>query len=251
MGKSSISYLDWLVSTQSFNCRKASPGCDNCYAERISRGMGQTFEGMPKPEDVETLYKRFNGVPKGNVCGIDFMSDFGLATVNHWQGVFEFIRSRKDVQFVFTTKRPERFEAHRHELNWPDNLWMGVSIENGDYNYRADILKRIPAKHRWLSIEPMIGRVDGLDLTLIEWLVTGGESGKYPRHFDPQWAYDIGQQALEIGTVWYHKQGSCERPDTNRALFGHEYNGKPDAFKNQAVVSQPESVQLSLFGDDL
>ena len=247
MGKSSISYLDWLVSTQSFNCRKVSPGCANCYAERMMSRMGQVFEGVPKPEPSDTLYKRFNGIPKGQVCGIDFMSDFGLATVSHWNEVYQFMQWRDDCQFVFTTKRPERFEAHGHELTWPDNLWMGVSIENGDYNYRADILKRIPAKHRWLSIEPMIGRVDGLDLTLIEWLVTGGESGKNRRYFDPQWAYDIGQQALEIGTPWYHKQGSCKCPDTNRTLFGHEYNGKPAAFKRPVVKAAPEPEQLRLF----
>jgi protein gp37 len=247
MGKSSISYLDWLVSTQSFNCRKVSPGCANCYAERMMSRMGQLFEGMPKPEMDPTIARRFDEIPAGSVCGIDFMSDFGLAKLEHWRCVFAKITQRDDCQFVTTTKRPERFEAHGHELNWPDNLWMGVSIENGDYIYRADILKRIPAKHRWLSIEPMIGSVGGLDLTLIEWLVTGGESGKNRRHFDPQWAYDIGQQALEIGVPWYHKQGNCERPDTNRTLFGQEYNGKPAAFKRLAVKVVPEPEQLRLF----
>jgi protein gp37 len=246
MGKSSISYLDWLVSTQSFNCRKVSPGCANCYAERMMSRMGQLFEGMPKSESLDTLQRRFAEIPKGSVCGIDYMSDFGLATPFHWLAVFQLIEMRQDCQFVFTTKRIERFNAHDLDLEWPTNLWVGVSVENQDYAYRWDILKGLSCAHRWLSVEPMLGIVE-VDLTLCEWLVTGGESGKNRRYFDPQWAYDIGQQALEIGTPWYHKQGSCERPDTNRTLFGHEYNGKPAAFSRPVVKAAPEPEQLRLF----
>ena len=245
MGKSSISYLDWMVSTQSFHCRKVSPGCQNCYAERMVVGFGGTFEGMPAPEMAPTIARRFEEIPAGNVCGLDFVSDLGLADIKHWHYVFAKVGQRPDCQFVFTTKRIERFQAHDKELRWPANLWVGVSAENQDYAYRWDILKSLSCNHRWLSVEPMLGIVE-VDLTLCEWLVTGGESGKNRRHFDPQWAMNLGEQALEIGTTWYHKQSSCEKPDTDRMLFGREYNGKPAAFQRAAVAAKP-AEQMRLF----
>jgi protein gp37 len=247
MAKSSISYLDWLVSTQSFNCRKASPGCDQCYAERLMAKSGLVFDGMPTPAIPEVIANRFRGVPKGVVCGLDFMSDLGLASFEHWELVFSEVANRPDCQFIFTTKRPQRFEKWNRQIDWPKNLWVGVSIENADYAYRAEVLNMLYCAHRWWSIEPMIGDVGDLNMSYIEWVVTGGESGATPRYFDPMWALRVGEKAQAMDIPWYHKQGSCQRPDTNRELFGKIHDDKPAAFQMRSEQTGP--TQLTLFGD--
>ena len=113
-------------------------------------------------------------------------------------------------------------------LNWPpSNLWLGVSVENPDYLWRADILKEVPAAIRFVSFEPLIGAIGDYDLDGLQWIITGGESGSNPRPFNPDWARSIRDQCQAAGIPFFLKQGSAARPGQDRLLDGRTWEEYP------------------------
>lgn len=134
------------------------------------------------------------------------------------------------------TKRADRLEQLSPEIDWPDNVWQGVSVESQPYAARIDQLRRTGAKVKFLSVEPLLGPVD-LDLAGIDWVITGGESGPRARPFDPAWALAVRDQCAATGTKFFHKQngsllvGSARRTSkklTGRLLGGITYDEMPD-----------------------
>jgi protein gp37 len=116
--------------------------------------------------------------------------------------------------FQILTKRHERL-AHLDGLvgDWPENVWMGVSVENANYLDRIDRLRETRAAIKWLSIEPLLGPLPDLDLTGIDWVVVGGESGPGARPMDPAWAREIRDHCIEQGVPFFFKQWGAFGPD--------------------------------------
>src|SRR5690606_22838426 len=105
--------------------------------------------------------------------------------------VFEVMREADRHTFQVLTKRHERLVELAEDLPWPPNVWMGVSIENRRFVHRADALRQVPAAIRFISAEPLLGPLEGLDLTGIDWLIAGGESGPGHRPVREQWILEL------------------------------------------------------------
>ena len=134
---------------------------------------------------------------------VDFIHDvFTVMGQAHWH------------TFQVLTKREQRLVELAGEIDWPPNAWMGVSIENRRFAHRADCLRRVPAAIRFISAEPLLGPLDDLDLTDIDWLIAGGESGPAHRPVRPQWVHDIRDRCLADGVPFFFKARAarCSAP---------------------------------------
>ena len=205
-------------------CTRVSAGCDNCYA------VAQTFRcgnmGQGKYAGLTVRDKRgkcqFNGIvrchedelrtplrwKKGRMIFVNSMSDLfhkdvPLAFIGK---VFETVRECPRHVFQVLTKRPERVAELDADLDWPDNLWMGASVENQDAVHRIATLRECGAKIKWLSIEPLIGPIPGLRLSDIDWVVVGGESGPSARPCRQEWVSDIHRVCRRHGVPFFFKQ---------------------------------------------
>lgn len=134
--------------------------------------------------------------------------------------------------FQILTKRHERLVELAPELEWSENVWMGVSVENQDYAQRVDYLRRVPAAVRFLSCEPLLGPLE-LDLEGIHWVIVGGESGQGHRPIEPEWVRGIRGQCEESGTAFFFKQWGGIRPKARgRELDGRTYDEMPGAWQD-------------------
>ena len=131
-------------------------------------------------------------------------------------------------QFQILTKRSDRLRSIADHLDWPYNIWMGVSVENPDYAFRIDDLREIPAKIRFLSIEPLLGPMEDLDLRGINWVIVGGESGPGARPMKEEWVKHIRDLCSFQGVAFFFKQwGGTRKKRTGRLLDGREWNEMP------------------------
>jgi protein gp37 len=148
---------------------------------------------------------------------------------------FEFIESVFDVMcradqhvFQILTKRHERLAELAPRLRWPPHVWMGVSIENRRFVHRADYLRAVQAKVRFISAEPLLGPLDDLDLHGIHWLIAGGESGPKHRPVQEEWLIDLREKCAASGVAFFFKQWGGIRPKSGgRLLDGREWNDMP------------------------
>ena len=127
------------------------------------------------------------------------------------------------------TKRSRRLAKLAQSLDWPPNVWMGVSVENDRYQFRINHLRHVPAAVRFLSIEPLLGPLRDLDLEGIGWVIVGGESGPGARPMDPRWASDIRDHCLESDVAFFFKQWGGRTPKAGgRELDGRTWDQKPE-----------------------
>jgi protein gp37 len=130
--------------------------------------------------------------------------------------------------FQVLTKRGELLEQYGQQLQWTNNVWMGVSVENQKVIDRIDHLRRTPAQVRFLSLEPLLGPLPNLDLTGIHWVIVGGESGPKARPIREEWVVDILQQCSRAGVAFFFKQwGGRNKKATGRLLQGRTYDEMP------------------------
>ncbi|QJX01172.1 DUF5131 family protein [Frigoriglobus tundricola] len=257
---STKSTIEWTNATWNFllGCDKVSPGCAGCYAVKDVIRMA----GNPNPKvaaaNTGLAYRQDNGVlnwtgvvrPLPARLGLPFdwakpqkVFVNSLSDMFHDEVPLAFIRRAFAVMaatpwhtYQILTKRAERLEALAPELEWPDNVWQGVSVESQPYAVRVDHLRRTGAKVKFLSVEPLLGPV-ALDLAGIDWVITGGESGPRARPFDPAWALAVRDQCAAAGTKFFHKQNGSllaggtrtNKKANGRLLDGHEYNEVPAA----------------------
>jgi protein gp37 len=161
---------------------------------------------------------------------VNSMSDLFHADVpvEYLQRVFSVMRGAHWHQFQVLTKRADRLQELSPELAWPGNVWMGVSVESMDYVDRIDSLRATGAKVKFLSLEPLLGPLDSLNLRGIDWVIVGGESGPRARRMDPQWVVDIREQALRAGVAFFFKQwGGTNKKKTGRVLQGRTWDEIP------------------------
>ena len=163
---------------------------------------------------------------------VNSMSDLfhKAVPVSFIQKVFEVMRSLPQHQFQILTKRAERLSELSPLLPWTENIWMGVSVENKDYIQRIDILRQTGAQVKFLSIEPLLGPISRLDLTGIDWVIAGGESGPRARPMKKEWVTDLRDQCLDAGVAFFFKQwGGSNKKRAGRTLEGRIWDEMPRA----------------------
>ncbi len=228
--------IEWTESTWNpvTGCDKISPGCKHCYAERLAgrlQRMGQAnyrngFELTLQPHMLE-LPLRWK---KPQAIFVNSMSDLFHESVplDYIQRVFDVMRRAHWHRFQLLTKRAERLEALDRELDWPPNVWMGVSVERADYAWRIDHLGRTRARVKFLSLEPLLGPLSELNLRAIDWVIVGGESGAGARPMERDWVVDIRNQCRRAAVPFFFKQwGGKNKKKTGRLLEGRTWDGMP------------------------
>ena len=234
MAKSSIEWTEmtWNPTT---GCSKISKGCKFCYAEVMSKrlqAMGidkykDNFEVKIHMEELKTPYK-WN---KSKVVFVNSMSDLFHKDVplSFIKQVFKVMRENPQHVFQVLTKRAERLLELDKELKWSHNIWMGVSVENGDVKHRIKLLRKTRAKVKFLSLEPLIGPLPNLNLKKIDWVIVGGESGHTPRVIDSDWVIDIQEQCKSKEVAFFFKQwGGKNKKKNGRELNGRTYDEMPE-----------------------
>jgi len=148
--------------------------------------------------------------------------------------VFDVMKRAHWHTFQVLTKRAERLEEFSPKIDWPENVWMGVSVENQDYTFRIDHLRRTNAKTKFLSLEPLLGPLHNLNLKGINWAIVGGESGPGARPIEQAWVTDIRDQCLRVKVPFFFKQwGGTNKKKTGRILEGRTWDEMP---KDMQVV---------------
>jgi protein gp37 len=142
--------------------------------------------------------------------------------------VFDVMQRAHWHTFQVLTKRAERLEELSPQIEWPENVWMGVSVENGDYTFRIDHLRRTGAKVKFLSLEPLLGPLHNLNLKGIHWAIVGGESGPGARPLEQVWVKDIRDQCLRARVPFFFKQwGGTNKKKAGRVLEGRTWDEMP------------------------
>lgn len=230
--------IEWTDATWNpvRGCTKISPGCKNCYAERFAerfRGVaGHPFEQGFDLRLVPDALRLPSSWKRGRLVFVNSMSDLFHDEVSegYIRRVFEVMATEQRHRFQILTKRSGRLAALAPGLPWPPNVWMGVSVENQDYAYRVNHLTTVPARVRFVSVEPLLGPIEALPLDDIHWVVVGGESGPRCRPMDPAWVRSIRRQCAAKGVPFFFKQwGGTQKKRAGRLLDGREWNEMPIA----------------------
>lgn len=236
MASSSIEWTEmtWNPTT---GCNKVSAGCKFCYAEVMAKrlkamGVEKYADGFNLRIHEEAL-KIPSTWKQPKLVFVNSMSD-----LFHKDVPFEFIKKVFDVMnenpqhvFQILTKRSEILFKYHEKLNWTHNIWMGVSVENEKVKKRIDDLRKTNARVKFLSCEPLIGPLKSLDLTNIDWVIVGGESGRTPRPMDPDWVLDIQEQCKSSKVAFFFKQwGGTNKKKNGRLLNGETYSEMPEQY---------------------
>lgn len=237
--------IEWTESTWNpvTGCTKVSAGCLNCYAERMARrlqAMGQAryrngFRVTLHPEALDEPYRW----KKGRVVFVNSMSDLFHSKIPpaFIQQVFTVMAENSQHTFQILTKRSERLKELAPLLNWKDKVWMGVTVENADTAGRIDDLRGVNAAVRFLSLEPLLGPLPGLDLEGIDWVIVGGESGPGARPMKEEWAVDIREQCRAWDVPFFFKQwGGVNKKKAGRILGGRTWDEYPEAARQKISV---------------
>jgi protein gp37 len=231
------SAIEWTESTWNpvTGCTKISPGCKNCYAKR----MAERLQLMGQPNYVNgfdlTLQPQALELPlrwkKPQRVFVNSMSDLFHADVplEYVQRVFDVMRRAHWHEFQVLTKRADRLLTLSSKLPWPSNVWMGVSVETAQYTSRIDALRRTGAAVKFLSIEPLLAPIGTMDLSGIDWVIVGGESGPGSREMKREWVIEIRRQCRSAGVAFFFKQwGGVNKKRAGRALDGRTYDEFPN-----------------------
>jgi len=239
------SAIEWTDATWNpvTGCSRTSPGCDNCYALTLAarlKAMGNPryqVDGDPPnsgPGFGIQLHYDLLDVPRRwkqqRTIFVNSMSDLFQPDVP-FEFIAEVFRVMNDTpqhRFQVLTKRSRRLAAIADDLTWSDNIWMGVSVETRRYCFRIDHLRQVPARVRFLSLEPLIGPLSDLDLTGIHWVIVGGESGHGARPIDPGWVRDIRDQCADASVPFFFKQWGGRTPKAGgRTLDNKTFDEMP------------------------
>ena len=230
------SSIEWTESTWNpvTGCTKVSLGCKHCYAER----MALRLQAMGQPNYVNgfrlTLHESALGLPLGwkrpQMIFVNSMSDLFHEDMplEFIQKVFDVMRRASWHKFQVLTKRAERLEDLGRKLDWPPNVWMGVTVEAPKYLYRLDHLRRIPTSVRFISFEPLLEALGEINLDGIHWAIAGGESGPQARPMDEAWVVEIRDQCLAADVPFFFKQwGGTNKKKAGRSLQGRTWDEQP------------------------
>jgi protein gp37 len=238
--------IEWTEVTwnPTTGCDRISAGCDHCYALALAKrlkAMGQAkyqVDGDPRtsgPGFGLTLHPDALALPytwtRNRTVFVNSMSDLFHARVplSFVRDVFAVIADTPQHTYQLLTKRSARLPKVAGQLDWPSNLWMGVSVEHAETMSRIDDLRSVPAAVRFLSCEPLIGPLDGLNLAGIHWVIAGGESGPAFRGVDPAWVTAIRDNCVGAGVPFFFKQWGGRTPKVGgRELDGRTWDQMPE-----------------------
>ena len=242
----STSQIEWTQMTWNpvRGCTRVSEGCRNCYAERLATrfaGEGQAYAGLsvmtvsgPRWTNQVKLVPEILDQPlrwrKPRVIFVNSMSDLFHPDVplEFIQRVFSVMARCPQHTFQILTKRSERLRELAPDLKWPQNVWMGVSVEDAHVVHRIADLQTVPAVVRFLSVEPLIGPIDELPLNNIQWVIVGGESGPGARPIEREWVTSIYQQCRAADVAFFFKQwGGVRKKKKGRLLEGRTWDELP------------------------
>jgi len=230
------SNIEWTEMTWNpvTGCTKVSPGCKHCYAEVMSKRLRAMGAERYQNGFEVTLHDDVVGLPltwkRSRTVFVNSMSDLfqDRVPLTFIRRVFETMRNCPQHQFQVLTKRAERLAEVAGELEWSPNIWMGVSVESQDYAYRARLLRTVPASVRFISVEPLLGRIDRLPLSEMHWVIVGGESGPGARPMKSTWVESIYRQCRDRNVPFFFKQwGGVQKHRTGRELFGRVFDEMP------------------------
>lgn len=238
--KTLIAWTDHTFNI-AWGCVKVSPGCAHCYADSLAGRYGwdvwgknaarRTFGDKHWAQPLEwnraaVADKRRHRVFCSSMC--DVFEDHPTIAAER-EKLWSVIRATRWLDWQLLTKRPERIAASL-PADWADgwpNVWLGTSIEHMDYCHRADQLRNIPAAVRFISYEPALGPLAGMDLRGIDWVIFGGESGVGFRAADVQWSRDMRDHCAAQGVAYFHKQLSHRFTERGTLLDGEEVRQYP------------------------
>jgi protein gp37 len=242
------SAIEWTEATWNpvTGCSKVSPGCAHCYAETLSRRFAHTTKPWTLANAHENVVMHADRLEqpmrwrRPRTIFVNSMSDLfhELVPVAFVQRVFDVMTSTERHTFQILTKRPERALEIAYALDWPQNVWLGVSIENSRFTGRANVLREIPAAVRFISAEPLLGslfergsRKARLDLTRIDWLIAGGESGHGYRPVNIEWVRELREACADAGVAFFFKQwGGRTSKSGGRVLDGKLWEQLPERY---------------------
>ncbi|HUU39624.1 MAG TPA: phage Gp37/Gp68 family protein [Desulfatiglandales bacterium] len=258
-----ISKIEWTKSTWNpvTGCTKISLGCQNCYAERMAKRL--KMMGQPNYANgfQVTLHEHVLEYPlfwkKPQTIFANSMSD-----LFHEQVPDSFIFRTFDVmkraywhQFQILTKRSTRLKELAPKLDWPQNVWIGVSVENEATKFRIDDLRWVNASTRFLSLEPLLGPLPSLELDNVDWVIVGGESGPRARLMQKEWVIQIKEQCIEQNIPFFFKQwGGTNKKKTGRRLEGRTWDEMPMKLKDHQKQAEHNTslhltaIPLALYG---
>jgi protein gp37 len=230
------SKIEWTEVTWNpvTGCDRVSPGCAHCYAMTFAerwRGIPghhyeQGFDLRLWPQRLEQPLRW----RRPRVIFVNSMSDLFHERIpdGYVAEVFDVMARAPQHTFQVLTKRPERLVELAPRLPWPGNVWMGVTIENRRWVGRADLLRDVPAAVRFISAEPLLTELTDLELTGIDWLIAGGESGHRHRPVEADWIRSLRDRCLADGVAFFFKQWGGRTPKAGgRQLDGQEWNEMP------------------------
>lgn len=230
------SAIEWTESTWNpvTGCTKISPGCTHCYAER----MAFRLKAIGLPNYVNgfkvTTHEEMLELPlhwrKPQMIFVNSMGDLFHESVpeSFILSVFNVMRQASWHNFQLLTKRSDRLASMSKRLEWPPNVWMGVTVETGDYTNRIDDLRTTGAAVKFLSLEPLLGPVPDIELHEIDWVIVGGESGPGARPMEVEWVNDIKEQCQYSQVPFFFKQwGGFTKKKNGRVLDGRTWDEMP------------------------
>jgi protein gp37 len=229
--------IEWTekVWNPSIGCSKVSPGCKFCYAEVFAKrlqamGLKEYKDGFKfkiLPDRLEEPLK----IKKPTKFFVNSMSDLFHEEMpfEYLDEIFDIIRRTPQHTYQILTKRAKRMYEYFSERDVPQNVWLGVSVENATYKNRIEYLRKINATIRFISFEPLISSVGELDLTGIHWAIVGGESGKKARPMLKKWVEEIFIQCKKQNVAFFFKQWGTWGADgikRSKRENGRKFKGK-------------------------
>lgn len=232
------STIEWTDATWNpiTGCTRVSPGCDNCYAlvfaERFRGVHGHYFE---RGFDIQIRDNKLHAPSswrKPRRIFVNSMSDLFHRDIpdDYISNVFTEMEDVDRHIYQVLTKRPERMRRYIKKRyatgSVPRHIWLGVSVENNAYGWRADMLRDIAAETRFISVEPMLGPVDHVSLEGISWIIAGGESGRRHRTMEVEWVRSLRDRCVTHGIPFFFKQ--WHKGGTGRDLDGRTWDEMPN-----------------------
>lgn len=235
----SKSKIEWTETTWNpvTGCNKVSPGCKNCYAERMAKRLKAMRNPNYRNGFQLTTHEHMLDRPltwrKPQRIFVNSMSDLFHPDVpfQFIEKVFDVMRQAHWHQFQVLTKRPERmadFMQTRTTTDIPPNIWLGTSVENRKYMHRIDTLRNITTAVRFLSLEPLLDDLGKINLNGIHWVIVGGESGPGARPIQEEWVLNIKEQCHHARVPFFFKQwGGVNKKSTGRKLMNQTWDQMP------------------------
>lgn len=250
LSMSTKSKIEWTEQTwnPATGCTKVSAGCKYCYAEVMANrlqamgvnGYDNGFNISIVPERLRQPLNR----KKPTTYFVNSMSDLFHADIpdEYLNRIFAVITQTPQHRYQILTKRAERLPLYFKNRKIPDNVWLGVTVENiKDGLPRIDILRKIPAVIRFLSVEPLLEDLGGINLHNIDWVIVGGESGANARPMKQEWAENVKKQCEKQGAAFFFKQWGAwgadnvkrSKQDNGRKLHGRTWDDMPAVIKTR------------------